>query len=85
MGVQTRLDPVARARELAAEIAAAADEIEHTRRIPEVLLVPSTAVEFTKYFFQRWWSSVLIPLGSLLICLLPLIILLPSIVGASRR
>jgi hypothetical protein len=85
MGVQTRLDPVARARELAAEIAAAADEIEHTRRIPEVLLVPSTAVEFTKYFFQRWWSSVLIPLGSLLICLLPLIILLPSIVEASRR
>ena len=84
MDTQTRPDPVARARELAAEIAAAADEIEHTRRIPEVLLVPSTAVEFTKYFFQRWWSSVLIPLGSLLICLLPLIIL-PSTVGASRR
>jgi alkylation response protein AidB-like acyl-CoA dehydrogenase len=31
-------DPVARARELGAQIAAAADEIEGTRRIPEALL-----------------------------------------------
>ena len=31
-------DPVARARELGTEIAAAADEIERTRRIPEALL-----------------------------------------------
>src|ERR1700756_1815801 len=38
MNVQTRPDPVARARELSGEIAAAADEIEHTRRIPEALL-----------------------------------------------
>jgi indole-3-acetate monooxygenase len=38
MNVQTRPDPVARARELAAEIAASADEIERTRRIPEALL-----------------------------------------------
>jgi alkylation response protein AidB-like acyl-CoA dehydrogenase len=38
MDIQTRPDPVARARELAAEIAAAADEIERTRRIPEALL-----------------------------------------------
>src|ERR1700732_614547 len=38
MDIQTRPDPVARARELGAEIAAAADEIERTRRIPEVLL-----------------------------------------------
>ncbi len=37
MDIQTRPDPVARARELAAEIAAAADEIERTRRIPEAL------------------------------------------------
>ena len=38
MNVQTRSDPVARARELGTEIAAAADEIERTRRIPKSLL-----------------------------------------------
>ena len=38
MDTKTRLDPVARARELGAEIAAAADEIERTQRIPEALL-----------------------------------------------
>jgi indole-3-acetate monooxygenase len=38
MHIQTRPDPVARARELGAEIATAADEIERTRRIPEALL-----------------------------------------------
>jgi alkylation response protein AidB-like acyl-CoA dehydrogenase len=38
MDMPTRSNPVARARELAAEIAAAADEIESTRRIPSVLL-----------------------------------------------
>src|SRR5260370_39721418 len=38
MDIQTNPDPVARARELGAEIAAAADEIERTRRIPEALL-----------------------------------------------
>jgi alkylation response protein AidB-like acyl-CoA dehydrogenase len=38
MNIQTRPDPVARARELAPEIAAAADEIERTRRIPQALL-----------------------------------------------
>ena len=38
MNVQTRPDPVARARELAEVIVAAADEIERTRRIPEPLL-----------------------------------------------
>ena len=38
MDMPTRSNPVARARELAAEIAAAADEIERTRRIPSVLL-----------------------------------------------
>ena len=38
MDILTSPDPVARARELAAEIAAAADEIERTRRIPEALL-----------------------------------------------
>src|ERR1700736_5594647 len=38
MNIQTRPDPVARARELGAEIAAAADEIERARRIPEALL-----------------------------------------------
>ena len=32
MDIQTSPDPVARARELGAEIAAAADEIERTRR-----------------------------------------------------
>jgi alkylation response protein AidB-like acyl-CoA dehydrogenase len=38
MDMKTRPDPVARARALGAEIAAAADEIERTRRIPEPLL-----------------------------------------------
>jgi len=38
MDTKTRPDPVARARELGAEIAAVADEIERTRRIPEPLL-----------------------------------------------
>jgi len=38
MNIQTRPDPVTRARELGAEIAAAADEIERTRRIPQALL-----------------------------------------------
>ncbi len=38
MNIQTRPDPVARARELGAEIVGAADEIERTRRIPEPLL-----------------------------------------------
>jgi alkylation response protein AidB-like acyl-CoA dehydrogenase len=38
MNIQTRPDPVVRARELGTEIAAAADEVESTRRIPETLL-----------------------------------------------
>jgi len=38
MDMQTRSNPIGRARELGAEIAAAADEIERTRRIPEALL-----------------------------------------------
>jgi alkylation response protein AidB-like acyl-CoA dehydrogenase len=38
MDVQTRSDPFARACGLGAQIAAAADEIERTRRIPEPLL-----------------------------------------------
>ena len=38
MDTKTRPDPVARARELGAEIAAAADEIERTQRIPASLL-----------------------------------------------
>ena len=38
MDIQTCPDPVARARELAAEIATAADEIERTQRIPGALL-----------------------------------------------
>jgi indole-3-acetate monooxygenase len=38
MNIQTRPDPIARARELGPEITAAADEIERTRRIPDALL-----------------------------------------------
>lgn len=38
MNIQSRTDPVARARELGPEIAAAANEIERTRRIPAGLL-----------------------------------------------
>ena len=45
MDIQTSPDPVARARELGAEIVAAADEIERTRRIPEALLERLHGVE----------------------------------------
>jgi len=38
MNIETRPDPIVRARELGPEIAAAADEIERTRRIPDALL-----------------------------------------------
>src|SRR3977135_1220069 len=38
MDTRTSPDPVVRARELGAEISAAADEIERARRIPEALL-----------------------------------------------
>src|SRR6478672_954169 len=38
MNIQTRPDPIARARELGPEIAAAADEIERMRRVPDALL-----------------------------------------------
>ena len=38
MDTQPRSNPVARARELGAQIAAAANELERTRRIPEALL-----------------------------------------------
>src|SRR3981189_1461949 len=38
MDTRTSPDPVVRARELGAEISAAADEIERTRRIPEAWL-----------------------------------------------
>src|SRR6516164_6995759 len=38
MNIQTRPDPLARARELGPAITANADEIERTRRIPEPLL-----------------------------------------------
>ncbi len=38
MDIQTSPDPVARARELGAEIAVMGDEIERSRRIPEALL-----------------------------------------------
>jgi len=38
MNIQTRPDPVVRARDLGAEIAANADEVERTRRIPGALL-----------------------------------------------
>ena len=44
-GHSDRSGPVARARELGAEIVAAADEIEYTRRIPEVLLERLHGVE----------------------------------------
>ena len=38
MDIQASPDPVARARQLGAEIMTAADEIERTRRVPEALL-----------------------------------------------
>jgi indole-3-acetate monooxygenase len=38
MDIQTRPDPLARARELGTEIVASADEIERTQRMPEPLL-----------------------------------------------
>jgi len=45
MDIQTSPDPFARAGELGAEIVAAADEIEYTRRIPEALLERLHGVE----------------------------------------
>ncbi len=53
MNVLTRPDPVARARDLAGSIAAAADEIERTQRIPEPLLSELHASRLCRMFLPR--------------------------------
>jgi alkylation response protein AidB-like acyl-CoA dehydrogenase len=53
MDIQISPDPVARARELAAEIVAAADEIERTRRIPAALLERFHAARLFRMLLPR--------------------------------
>jgi alkylation response protein AidB-like acyl-CoA dehydrogenase len=53
MNILTRLDPVARARDLAASIAASADEIERTQQIPEPLLSELHASRLCRMFLPR--------------------------------
>jgi indole-3-acetate monooxygenase len=53
MNVITRPDPVARARDLAASIAAAADTIERTQEIPEPLLSELHAARLWRMFLPR--------------------------------
>ncbi len=53
MNILTRPDPVARARDLAASIAAAADEIERTQQIPEPLLSELHASRLCRMFLPR--------------------------------
>ena len=53
MNVLTRPDPVARARDLAASIAAAADEIERIQEIPEPLLSELHASRLWRMFLPR--------------------------------
>jgi alkylation response protein AidB-like acyl-CoA dehydrogenase len=48
-----RPDPIARARELGPAIAAAADEIEHTQRIPEPLLSQLHAARIARMLLPR--------------------------------
>src|ERR1041385_4355829 len=52
MNIQ-RPDPIGRARELAPEIAAAADEIERTRRVPEALLARLHASRLFRMLLPR--------------------------------
>jgi alkylation response protein AidB-like acyl-CoA dehydrogenase len=53
MDIQISPDPVARARELAAEIVAATDEIERTRRIPAALLERFHAARLFRMLLPR--------------------------------
>lgn len=53
MNILTRPDPVAQARDLAASIAAAADEIERSQRIPEPLLSELHASRLCRMFLPR--------------------------------
>jgi alkylation response protein AidB-like acyl-CoA dehydrogenase len=53
MNVLTRPDPVARARDLAASIAAAANDIERTQQIPEPLLSELHASRLCRMFLPR--------------------------------
>jgi indole-3-acetate monooxygenase len=53
MDTRTSPDPVARARELGAEIVGAADEIERTRRIPEALLARLHGSRLFRMFLPR--------------------------------
>jgi indole-3-acetate monooxygenase len=53
MNVLTRADPVARARDLAASITAATDEIERTQKIPEPLLSELHASRLCRMLLPR--------------------------------
>jgi alkylation response protein AidB-like acyl-CoA dehydrogenase len=53
MNILTRPDPVARARDLAGSIAAAADEIERTQQIPEPLLSELHAARMCRMLLPR--------------------------------
>src|ERR1700679_3526172 len=53
MNILTRPDPVARARDLAGSIAAAADEIERTQQIPEPLLSETHAPRMCPMLLAR--------------------------------
>jgi alkylation response protein AidB-like acyl-CoA dehydrogenase len=53
MDHQDRQDPIVRARDLAAAIAAASDAIEHTRRIPEPLLAQLHASRLFRMLLPR--------------------------------
>jgi alkylation response protein AidB-like acyl-CoA dehydrogenase len=57
MNILTRSDPVGRARELAGAIAAAADAIERTQRIPEPLLSQTHAARLWRMFLPRALSG----------------------------
>ena len=63
MDIQTSPDPVARARELGAEIAAAADEIERTRRIPAALL---TRLHAPRFCLRRYRGAPIFRDGDIL-------------------
>ena len=59
MDIQPRSDPVARARELGLQIAAAADEIERTQRTPEELLERLHDSRLFRMLPARWWWAPL--------------------------
>lgn len=64
-----RPDPVARAREIAAELAAASDEIETTRRIPEPLLSHLHEARLFRMLLPRLYGGDEVEPGTYLLAL----------------